>query len=104
MAANLDIPLIFYGEMPGEYGEKISHKTSSFAVPGSNSESDGYKLDPVSGTDLRDVQLGGKAVGEYLEDGILESYLHTFGRFFNIFECPLVRCRCLTRKLLWTFS
>ena len=79
MAANLDIPLIFYGEMPGEYGEKISHKTSSFAAPGSNSESDGYKLDPVSGTDLRDVQLGGKSVGEYLEDGIplieLKSYL-----------------------------
>ena len=79
MAANLNIPLIFYGEMPGEYGEKISHKTSSFSAPGSNSESDGYKLDPVTGIDLRDIQLGGKAVGEYLDDGVplieLKSYL-----------------------------
>ena len=29
--ARLNIPLIFYGEMPGEYGEQVSHKTSSYS-------------------------------------------------------------------------
>jgi hypothetical protein len=39
MAAKFNIPLIFYGEMPGEYGEKISHKTSSYSSKGSNTGS-----------------------------------------------------------------
>ena len=79
MAVNLNIPLIFYGEMPGEYGENISHKTSSFASPGLNSESEGYKLDPLSGMKQSDILLGGKPLDEYIDEGIplveLQSYL-----------------------------
>ncbi len=79
MAAKLDIPLIFYGEMPGEYGEKISHKTSSYAAEGEEVESEGFTLDYLGGRDIRDVYLGGKPIGEYLDEGVdlvdLKSYL-----------------------------
>ncbi len=79
MAAKLNIPLIFYGEMPGEYGEQISHKTSSYAGGGAAAESEGFQLDYYRGRDLRDMLLGGKSIGEYLEDGVplvdLKSYL-----------------------------
>ncbi len=79
MAARLDIPLIFYGEMPGEYGEKISHNTSSFASKGTSAESEGYTLDFIGNKDTRDLLLGGKPVGEYLDEGInfadLKSYI-----------------------------
>ena len=70
MAAQFNIPLIFYGEMPGEYGEKISHKTSSYAAKGKVVESGGYRLDFLKDIDFRDVLLGGKSVGEYIDDGV----------------------------------
>lgn len=79
MAAQMNIPLIFYGEMPGEYGEQISHKTSSYAAAGEAAESEGFKLDYFGGRDIRDILLGGKAIGEYLDEGVamadLKSYL-----------------------------
>src|SRR5690606_31279109 len=79
MAAKFNIPLIFYGEMPGEYGEQISHKTSSYAAAGSDAESEGFQLDYYRGRDVRDMLLGGKPIGEYLEEGVplvdLKSYL-----------------------------
>ncbi len=69
MAAQLNIPLIFYGEMPGEYGEKISHETSSYSTSATGAESQGFSLDYLSGVDVRDVYLGGKRIGEYLDEG-----------------------------------
>ena len=79
MAAKLNIPLIVTGEMPGEYGEKISHEASNFASNTEPAESKGYSLDYIGKTDVRDIYLGGKQVGEYLDEGIelvdLESYL-----------------------------
>ncbi|MFA6314398.1 MAG: N-acetyl sugar amidotransferase [Sterolibacterium sp.] len=80
MASRFNIPLIFYGEMPGEYGEKISHRTASYARDSSSTpESVGFSLDYIGGKDLRDVLLGGKPVGEYLDEGVplveLKSYL-----------------------------
>jgi len=79
MAVKLDIPLIFYGEMPGEYGEQISHKTSSYAGAGEAKESEGFTLDYYGGRDVRDMLLGGKSVGEYVDEGVpladLTSYL-----------------------------
>lgn len=79
MAAQLNIPLIFYGEMPGEYGEKISHKTSSYSDDADGAESEGFSLDYLRGLDVRDVFLGGKQIGAYLDEGIpmadLRSYL-----------------------------
>lgn len=79
MAAKLNIPLIFYGEMPGEYGEKVSHKTSSYAAGDGAAESEGFQLDYYRGRDVRDMLLGGKSIGEYMDEGVpladLKSYL-----------------------------
>lgn len=79
MAVRFNIPLIFYGEMPGEYGEKISHTTSAYAKKNESVESDGFTLDYLGGRELRDVLLGGKSVGHYLDEGVpmadLMSYL-----------------------------
>jgi N-acetyl sugar amidotransferase len=79
MAAQLNVPLIFYGEMPGEYGEKISHNTSSYSASESGIENEGFSLDFIGKRDLRDILLGGKTIGEYLDEGIemadLKSYL-----------------------------
>ncbi|AYF47611.1 N-acetyl sugar amidotransferase [Pseudomonas fluorescens] len=79
MAAQLNIPLIFYGEMPGEYGEKISHKTSSYAAASQAGEAEGFSLDYIGDTDVRDIYLGGQQIGKYLDDGVplvdLKSYL-----------------------------
>ena len=78
MAAQFNIPLIFYGEMPGEYGEKISHKTSSYASKKTSVESEGYSLDYIGNKDQRDLLLGGKAIGEYLDEGVKLSDLRSY--------------------------
>ncbi len=78
MAVQMNIPLIFYGEMPGEYGEKISHKTSNYANTADSAESEGFTIDYYGGRDVRDVLLGGKSVGDYLDDGINLSDLKSF--------------------------
>lgn len=87
MADRFNIPLIFYGEMPGEYGEPVSHKSSSYAKKGDNVESEGYSLDYVEGKDIRDIYLGGKQVGHYLDEGInlvdLKSYLPLDGQIMS---------------------
>lgn len=70
MAAQFNIPLIFYGEMPGEYGEKVSHETSSYSSRNAKKESEGYSLDYLKDNDIRDVYLGGKQIGSYLDEGI----------------------------------
>jgi hypothetical protein len=81
MAAKFDIPLIFWGEMPSEYGMggKDSYKTKSYAEVGQDAEDAGHSLDFIGDTDLRDILLGGKPVGEYLDEGVplieLKSYL-----------------------------
>lgn len=70
MAAKLNIPLIFYGEMPGEYGENISHHTSSFSARANNPDDEGFSLDYISSIELSNVLLGGETVGEYIDEGI----------------------------------
>lgn len=79
MAVKFNIPLIFYGEMPGEYGEQVSHNTSGYATSASEVESEGFQLDYYRGRDVRDMLLGGKSIGDYLEEGVslvdLKSYL-----------------------------
>ena len=79
MAAQLNIPMIFYGEMPGEYGEQISHTTSSYAADSASAESQGFSMDYIGDTAVRDIYLGGKQMGAYLDEGVplvdLKSYL-----------------------------
>ena len=70
MAHRFNIPLIFYGESPAEYGEKMSVDTKKYSNIGEDVKNEGYSLDPLNGIDERDVLLGGKKVGDYLEDGV----------------------------------
>ena len=75
MAAKFNIPLIFYGEMPGEYGRPISHKEKKFS---NSNDLPGYQLDPLEGKDFKEAFLGGKKVQEYLDDGINYSELQSY--------------------------
>ncbi|MDC0896371.1 N-acetyl sugar amidotransferase [Candidatus Pelagibacter sp.] len=79
MACNFNIPLIFYGEMPGEYGRNVSHKQKKFDIDSKNSTQIGYQLDLLEGKDFKDSYLGGKKVRDYLDEGIsladLQSYM-----------------------------
>lgn len=70
MAAQFNVPLIFYGEMPGEYGESVSHNTSSFSNSSESAESAGFTLDYSEGREQRDMLLGGIPVGEYIDRGV----------------------------------
>lgn len=78
MALRLNIPLVFYGEMPGEYGKKMSHKLNRFGTDEGNTSQKGFEMDPLMGKNFKDVYLGGKQVSEYLDEGLslndLEAY------------------------------
>ncbi len=81
MAAKFNIPLIFFGENPGEGGKKISHNTKGVSLNNKISNQKGYEIDPLQGKKFEDVYLGGKKVQEYLEEGIKLSDLKSY--------CPL---------------
>ncbi len=67
-ALKMNIPLIFYGESPADYGKNVGHKSKSFDDKHSKNQQ-GYSLDPIEGKDFRDCYLGGKQVGDYLNEG-----------------------------------
>ena len=74
MANQFNIPLIFYGEPPGEYGAKMGTDQKGFVTEAkrpNDAQDEGFRLDYIdSKTDLSKVYLGGKAISEYLEEGI----------------------------------
>ena len=75
MAAKFNIPLIFYGEMQGKGGKKISHKAKTFSE---TKDQKGFEMDPLEGKKFEEAYLGGKQVKEYLKEGVslndLQSY------------------------------
>lgn len=83
MANLFKIPLIFYGESPGEYGANMGLDQKRFVTEDKrhgNDQDDGFRLDYInSKTELEKVYLGGKAIAEYLEEGValrdLDPYL-----------------------------
>ena len=78
MAHKMNIPLIFYGEMPGEYGKNISHKISKFGTTGGDESQKGFELDLLKDHKFEDCFIGGKQVKEYLEEGIKRSDLESY--------------------------
>ncbi len=74
MAVQFGIPLIFYGENPGEYGSKVSINQNKFTYSDTaegKKENEGYRLDyGDSVTDPKEIYLGGKSVAEYLKEGV----------------------------------
>ena len=75
MAAHFNIPLIFYGEMPGEYGRNVSHKVKKFD---SNLTQKGYQLDPLEGKNFEDSYLGGEKVSDLMDQGLNLNDLLTY--------------------------
>jgi N-acetyl sugar amidotransferase len=79
MAVKFNIPLIFYGEVPAEYGEKMAVDTKKFSGTNEVAQNKGYTLDPLQGVDYKDALLGGKSIRQYIEEGIsladLQCYL-----------------------------
>jgi N-acetyl sugar amidotransferase len=78
MACKFNIPLIFYGEMPGEYGRNVSHNQKKFDLNSKNSTQIGYQLDLLEGKDFKDAYLGGKKVSDYIDSGISLSDLQSY--------------------------
>lgn len=83
MAARFNIPLIFYGESPGEYGAKIGIDQKRFLradeAP-SGEHNQGFRMDFVDpSVDPDRIFLGGQSARQYLDDGWtmgdLEAYL-----------------------------
>src|SRR3989338_8544415 len=83
MAARFNIPLVFYGESPGEYGANISIHQNQFVSQKSKrsgEQDEGFRLDFIDPkAHLDEIFLGGKPISEYMKEGIpyqeLASYL-----------------------------
>jgi len=77
MAARFNIPLVFYGENPGEYGSKVSISQNKFTRR--SNENSGYGLDFIKKDEgYNDIYLGGKSVASYLEGGLTLADLSPF--------------------------
>ena len=75
MAAQFNIPLVFYGENSGKGGKKISYKVKSFK---DTKDQAGFELDPLKGKKFEDVYIGGKKVQEYLDEGFTKKDLSNY--------------------------
>ena len=69
MALKLNIPLVFYGESPGEYGSKVAIDKKKFSQK--EGETPGYEINPIDKKmKPNEIFLGGKSVVSYLKEGI----------------------------------
>ncbi len=75
LAAEFNIPLVFYGENGGKGGKKISHTVKSFKE---TKDQAGFELDPLKGKKFEDVFIGGKKVQEYLDEGLTMNDLRSY--------------------------
>lgn len=63
MCHRFDIPLAFYGEMPGEYGAPVDVNEKTF----SGSSCEGFRTDYIRGNDMSGLHLGGVQAEEIIE-------------------------------------
>jgi N-acetyl sugar amidotransferase len=74
MAVQFNIPLVFYGESPGEYGSRVTLDQRGFVKKGGANE--GYELSPIQPDDKpEEIFLGGKSLAEYKKEGISRAEL-----------------------------
>jgi N-acetyl sugar amidotransferase len=67
LAYLFDIPLIFYGEPPSDYGTKLGNiKQFSKQIEESHP---GFTQDPISSMNIKDVKLGGDPISYYVDQG-----------------------------------
>ncbi|MBI2067908.1 MAG: N-acetyl sugar amidotransferase [Deltaproteobacteria bacterium] len=72
MAVKFNLPLVFYGEAPGEYGANVSIHQKKFSTGETTTGKDqdeGFRLDFTRGRSGENIYLGGKSVSEYLREG-----------------------------------
>ncbi|HEY4524283.1 MAG TPA: N-acetyl sugar amidotransferase [Candidatus Paceibacterota bacterium] len=75
MAALFKVPLVFYGESPGDYGANISINQRGFSTKAEEKADPthnlGFRLDHVDKSmKPEEIYLGGKTIAEYLREGI----------------------------------
>jgi N-acetyl sugar amidotransferase len=67
MCAQLNIPLAFYGEMPGEYGTTDGVAAKADEKKFSGYAGSGFSTDMLGGRDVTDLCLGGVPIKEIIE-------------------------------------
>ena len=75
MAALFNIPLVFYGESPGDYGAHISINQKGFSTrveeQADPTHNLGFRMDHVDASmKPEEIFLGGRPMAEYLKEGI----------------------------------
>ena len=67
MAFKFNIPLIFYGETPSDYGTELGdEKKFSSNIEDSHP---GFTMNPVGSMKLEDIKLGGEPISSHIEKG-----------------------------------
>ena len=71
IAKQFDIPLIFYGEHPSDYGANLKDLKKF----GNNSKGShpGFNNDPLAGLKVGEAKIGGKSINEYVDEGYKQS-------------------------------
>ena len=77
IAYKFNIPLIFYGETPADYGAKVKNE-KAFTDQNDN-DHPGWQKNPTANMKVQDIVLGGKSIQEHIEHGFN----------LNDFECYL---------------
>ena len=67
LAYKFNIPLIFYGETPSDYGTKV--KNDKYFAKQSDDAHPGFVQDPISNMNIKDIKLGGEAISHHIEQG-----------------------------------
>lgn len=76
MASLFNIPIIFYGEQPSDYGTVLEDK-KSFSK-NSKSFNSGFTNNPLGNLKVKELKIGGKSIEEYIDEGYSE---HDFNAY-----------------------
>ena len=66
IAYQFNIPIIFYGEAPSEYGSKLTNEKN--VSTNKDKDHSGFLKNPISNMNIQDVCLAGKTIKEHLEN------------------------------------
>tara|TARA_B100001121_G_C18670773_1_gene613678 strand:- start:376 stop:1635 length:1260 start_codon:yes stop_codon:yes gene_type:complete len=99
MAYKFNIPLIFYGEPPSDYGtiikdeEKFSYRKDDHP---------GFTMDPIGSNKIEDIKLGGDKISYHLDQGFsLEDFYPYLPLDFNKIDESRIETRYLGYYLKW---
>ena len=101
IAHKFNIPLIFYGEPPSEYGTKL--KTDKNFSNNSNDSHPGFTQDPLEGMSKKEVKIGGESIESHLSktDFNLEDFESYLPLDKNKYEEKKIETHWLGYYLRW---